>query len=103
MTVRRRPLFHRYTISHALNHLESIGALEGALPMKEAVPAAPPPERFVNTIVAVTGTTQPVPADSPLAPDSSYDVLVNIGQYIDGSLLDAENASWPEVLPEGVG
>ncbi len=82
-------------------------ALRGlAVPAHPAVPLPPAlPEpaaaRAVNTIVALPGTAEPVAADRALAVDSAYDLLVNIGRHVAGSLLSRADAVWPdELLPD---
>lgn len=62
---------------------------------------APPPERYVNTFVAASGSEEPVARVMALAADGRYDVLVNVGRYREDSLLPAGDARFPdELLPD---
>ena len=62
---------------------------------------AEPPreERYVNTLVAQPGTDEPV---ASLDPAADYELLLDIGRHVEGSLLAAAGARWPdELLPGG--
>jgi len=60
------------------------------------------PARFVNVIVAESGTIDSVPLDQPLEPGARYDILVNIGMFRPDSLLPPLDGTWPQdELPQG--
>ncbi|WP_345541978.1 CATRA system-associated protein [Phytohabitans rumicis] len=72
------------------------------VPSSSAERVAPPPVRFVNTVLAAGGTDEPVPPDRPLYPDARYELLVNIGAPRRGSLLSTTDGGWPDdLLPDG--
>ncbi len=57
--------------------------------------------RQVNTLVVPAGTDDPVP-DRPLDLASDYEILLNIGPAVAGSLLNDLDGRWPEdKLPAG--
>lgn len=61
---------------------------------------APPAVRCVNTLVVFPGDDAAV--TTPLATGAEYEVLVNIGPHVAGSLLAEPDARWPgERLPGG--
>jgi hypothetical protein len=64
--------------------------------------AAEEPKRFVNTLIAVAGSDEPVPGDRPLTPDTAYELLIGIGMPRRGSLLRGDDAEFPDgLLPDG--
>jgi hypothetical protein len=63
------------------------------------------PTRYVNAVVVSAGTDQPVPGYEEqkirFRRALDYELLVNIGRYVDGSLLPRSGAGWPDdLLPD---
>jgi len=55
-------------------------------------------DRYVNTPIVHAGTEEPAVIGQPLALATDYEVLLNIGDYLAGSLLSRDDASFPDGL-----
>jgi hypothetical protein len=69
-------------------------------PQQQLTPGEGPYEaaRLINTLVTEADTDAPLPTDEPLRVSGEYEVLLNVGRYVKGSLLAHKEAIWPDAL-----
>jgi hypothetical protein len=91
----RNPLLRR-----RIDELGGLGREAAYGPPSRGV--SPVPIRYVNVIVVDVGADQSIAVyGRPLYKASNYELLVNIGRYVDGNLLQQPEADWPDdLLPD---
>src|SRR4029077_4135480 len=79
---------------------EELWGLDRLAPAAQQAPlgVSPVPTRYVNAIVVDVGADQPIAVRGSLRETSDYELLVNIGRYVDGNLLRQREADWPDDL-----